>query len=75
MTEPDAGPVATTLLYEALRSLSAEHRSAIVQAYYVEASPEEAPSAGRMSDSEAKARLHDALRALHGVALDSGILS
>ena len=75
MTEPDAGSVATTVLYEALRSLSPEHRSAIVQAYYVEASSEQTPSGGRMSDSAVKARLHDALRALHVVAMNSGILS
>lgn len=68
-----AGSALTPTMNEALRSLSAEHRDAIVQAYYFHASLQEISRSQRISDSAAKARLHDALRALHRVVMDNGI--
>jgi RNA polymerase sigma-70 factor (ECF subfamily) len=59
---------------EALRSLSAEQRDAIIQAYYLDVPLQEISRAGRISDSAVKARLHDALRAVHVVAMESGIV-
>jgi RNA polymerase sigma-70 factor (ECF subfamily) len=63
-----------TTMNEALRSLSAEHRDAIVKAYYFNTSLQEISHGERLSDGAAKARLHDALRALHLVVMDSGIV-
>jgi DNA-directed RNA polymerase specialized sigma24 family protein len=74
VTERDAGSAGTTAMNEALRSLSAEHRNAIVQAFYFDVPLQEISRGERISDSAVKARLHDALRALHLVAIESGIV-
>jgi RNA polymerase sigma-70 factor, ECF subfamily len=58
---------------EALRSLSAEHRSAIVQAYYLNLSLRETSRRERISESAARARLHYALRALQLAATEVGV--
>jgi RNA polymerase sigma-70 factor (ECF subfamily) len=69
-----AGSVVTTLMTEALRSLSAEHRDAIVQAYYFNMSLREISRRERISESAVRGRLHDALRALQLAAVDGGVL-
>jgi RNA polymerase sigma-70 factor (ECF subfamily) len=66
--------VVTTLMTEALRSLSAEHRDAIVQAYYFNMSLREISRQEHTSESAVRARLHDALRALQLAAVDGGVL-
>ena len=68
------GSVVTTLMDEALRSLSAEHRHAIVEAFYVNLSIREISRRERTSESAVRARLHDALRALQLAAVDGGVL-
>ena len=74
MNDRDARSVVTTIMNEALRSMSAEHRDAIVQAYYLRVPLQEISRGERISDSAARARLHDALRTLRLMALDGGIL-
>jgi RNA polymerase sigma-70 factor (ECF subfamily) len=69
-----AGSVVTTLMTEALRSLSAEHRDAIVQAYYFNMSLREISRREHISESAVRTRLHDALRALQLATVDGGVL-
>jgi RNA polymerase sigma-70 factor (ECF subfamily) len=49
---------------QALRSLSAEHRAAILRVYFLNESMTEFARRERLSQATVKSRLHDALHAL-----------
>jgi RNA polymerase sigma-70 factor, ECF subfamily len=68
-----AGSVVAPIMNEALRSLSAEHRYAIVQAYYFNLSLREVSRRERISESAVRARLHYALRALKLATMEGGV--
>ena len=59
---------------EALKSLSAEHRGAIIRAHFLKESMSEFARRERISGAAAKSRLHDALHALRLAVRDRGVL-
>jgi RNA polymerase sigma-70 factor (ECF subfamily) len=65
---------ASATIREALKSLSAEHRGAIIRVHFLEDSLSEFARRERISGATAKSRLHDALHALRLAVRDRGVL-
>jgi RNA polymerase sigma-70 factor (ECF subfamily) len=59
---------------EALKSLSAEHRGAIIRVHFLKESLSEFARRERISGATAKSRLHDALHALRLAVRNRGVL-
>jgi|GEM_PF-6131793 len=65
---------ATATIREALRSLSAEHRGAIIRVHFLKESLSEFARGERISGATARSLLHDALHALRLAVRDRGVL-
>ncbi|MCW2589495.1 MAG: polymerase sigma factor, sigma-70 family [Mycobacterium sp.] len=65
---------ASATVHEALTSLSAEHRGAIIRVHFLKESLSEFARRERISGATAKSRLHDALHALRHAVRDRGVL-
>jgi DNA-directed RNA polymerase specialized sigma24 family protein len=65
---------ATATIHEALTSLSAEHRGAIIRVHFLKESLSEFARRERISGATAKSRLHDALQALRLAVRSRGVL-
>jgi len=65
---------ATATIREALRSLSAEHRGAIIRVHFLRESLSEFARGERISGATARSLLHDALHALRLAVRVRGVL-
>lgn len=65
---------ASATIREALRSLSAEHRGAIIRVHFLKESLSEFARRERISGATARSLLHDALHALRLAVRDRGVL-
>jgi RNA polymerase sigma-70 factor (ECF subfamily) len=66
-------PHASATVFDALRSLSVEHRAAIARAYYFNESLPQIARLEHIPEGTAKSRLHDALHALRLAVQERGI--